>query len=53
MIDPAIEAIERSNDGDFDSQVVLPDGVEYRGSTTAPVWALVDSLHLGAFIEEE
>lgn len=50
MIDPCIQAIEYAADEDWDAEVELPEGTEYRGSTVAPVWAIVEAHHLQAFI---
>jgi hypothetical protein len=38
---------------DIDGDVELPEGISYRGSSTAPVWSCVEAWHLGAFLERE
>lgn len=50
MIPVAIDAIEAAEDGDWDAQIPLMGIVEWRGRTEAPVWALVEHMHLDAFI---
>jgi hypothetical protein len=56
MVEPCIKAIDtvqRAQWGDASSSdlVELPNGVSYRGETSAPAYALVESFHLDAFIE--
>lgn len=50
MIGPCMRAIELANDGEWDHQVQLPEGIEYRGTETAPVHAIVEQHHLEAFL---
>lgn len=52
MIDPCIAAIELANDGEWDAEVELPEGVTYKGRPTASVSAMVEQHHLGAFLED-
>jgi hypothetical protein len=46
MVEPCIEAIYACSDEDYDKQITLPEGVKWRGSTTAPARAIVESHHL-------
>lgn len=52
MLEPCKEAIANAECGDYDAEVELPEGVTYRGRTTAPTWAMVEQHHLDAFIKE-
>ena len=52
MVAPAIEAIKAVNDGD-NPEITLPNGVEFRGSSSALAWEIVNSLRLNAWISEE
>lgn len=52
MLEPCKEAIANAEDGDYDAEVELPEGVSYKGRTTAPTWAMVEQHHLNAFIQE-
>ena len=51
MVKPCIEAIDLCNAGDADELVDLPEGCTFKGSTTAPAYAIVDQHHLGAWID--
>jgi hypothetical protein len=53
MIDPCILAVNLASDGEWDSEVELPEGVTYRGATSAPVHAIVEQHHLSAFVIED
>jgi hypothetical protein len=52
MVPVCIEAIEYANAGDWDKLVSLPEGVGYKGLTSAPVHAIVEQHHLDAWIEQ-
>jgi hypothetical protein len=56
MVQPCIEAIGITlqvqwGDANFNDPVDLPDGVTWRGQTTCPANALVDSFHLDAWVD--
>jgi len=53
MVEPAIEAINACNEGDYDLEISLPDGVEFRGSSTVSASKIVDSLRLDAWLVGE
>lgn len=53
MVEPAIEAINAYNEGDYDLEIALPDGVEFRGSSTVSASKIVDSLRLDAWLVGE
>jgi len=46
MVEPCIEAIYACSDEDYDKQITLPEGVTWKGKTTAPAWAIVEGHHL-------
>jgi hypothetical protein len=51
MVAPCIEAINAYHDEDYDREITLPEGVSYRGRTTAPASALVDAHHLDSWLD--
>ena len=56
MVTPCIQAIDiiqRAQWGDADANelVHLPAGVNWKGNTSAPAYAIVESHHLSDFIE--
>lgn len=53
MIDPCIDAIDNANAGEWDKMVRLPDGVGYRGMTSAPTSAIIEQHHLDSFLDSE
>jgi hypothetical protein len=53
MVQPCIEAIDAYYDEDFDKEIEMPEGVSYRGKTTAPAWAIIEQHHLSAWLPEE
>ena len=53
MISPCIEAIDAVNDlGLWNLDIPLPEGVLWKGLTTAPAYAIIESHHLDAWIIE-
>lgn len=50
MVEPCIEAIEKCNEGDSGALVDLPEGVKWRGETTAPAYAIVEAHHLEPWV---
>ena len=50
MVIPCVEAIEAYNDEDYDREIEMPQGVEYRGQSTAPAWAVIEQHKLGPWI---
>ena len=53
MVQPCIEAINAYWNDDFDAQIEMPDGVSYKGQTTAPAWAIIEQHHLNAWCESD
>ena len=52
FVAPCIEAIDLTNEGDPDARVYLPSGVSWKGYTTAPAYALIESFHLEAWLDQ-
>jgi hypothetical protein len=55
MVAPCIEAIDAAYDEDFDRMIDMPKvgdfQILYKGSTTAPAWAIIEQHHLDTFID--
>ena len=51
MVPVALEAIEYANLEEWDTRIELPEETLWRGSSSAPVHAIVESFHLGAFLD--
>ena len=52
MVQPCIEAIDAYYDEDTDREIEMPEGVSYKGKTTAPAWAIIEQHHLSAWLPE-
>lgn len=52
MVVPCREAIEAYWEDDLDKAIDLPEGVTYRGSTTAPAREIIINHHLDAWCED-
>jgi len=53
MVKPCIEAIDAVNDlGLWNLDIELPEGISWRGLTTAPASAIIEAHHLDAWIIE-
>jgi len=52
MVPVCLEAIDAANEGDWDRDIDLPEGVMFRGLTTAPADAIVEQHHLEFWIIE-
>ena len=50
MVQPCIDAIDAAYDEDYDREIEMPEGVSYKGKTTAPAWAIIEQHHLDWFI---
>lgn len=53
MVEPCVEAIENANNDEWDKMIRLPEGVGYRGMTSAPTHAIVEQHHLESFLDDE
>lgn len=51
MVEPCVQAIFAVNDWRADESIVLPEGVLYKGMTSAPAWAIVEQHHLDAWVQ--
>lgn len=55
MVEPCIEAINSVNQGGILSGwhklIELPKGASYRGSASAPAWAIIEQHHLEPWVE--
>lgn len=49
MVEPCIEAIDAYWADECDLEIELPEGITYKGMTTAPAWAIIEQHHLGAW----
>lgn len=53
MVQPCVEAIDAVNDlGLWGAEIPLPEGVTYKGLTTAPASAIIEQHHLEAWLIE-
>lgn len=52
MVPVCIEAIDEANEGNWDSEITLPEGVSWKGLTYATVSAIVEAHHLDTWIIE-
>lgn len=50
MVQPCIDAIDAYHDEDYQRDINLPEGVSWRGHTTAPASAIVEAHHLDAWL---
>ena len=53
MVPVAMDAIRSADADDWDAEIRLPDDVKWRGQNHAPVYAIVEHMHLDAFIGRE
>jgi hypothetical protein len=51
MVQPCIEAIDAAYDEDYNREIEMPEGITYKGKTTAPAHAIINQHHLEWFIE--
>ena len=53
MTQACLDAIDAWWDEDYNREISLPEGVSYRGNTTAPASAIVEAHHLDAWLPQE
>jgi hypothetical protein len=53
MVQPCIEAIDAYHDNDAMRQIEMPEGVFYKGNTTAPAYAIIEQHHLDAWLPQD
>ena len=50
MVGPCLDAIDACNDEDYQRLIELPEGVYWRGETSAPASAIAEAHHLDSWI---
>lgn len=50
MLPVAKLAIELALEEDYEARISLPEGVQWRGEDTAPVWSVIENFHLDAWL---
>ena len=53
MVKPAKLAIQYANRGKWNSNITLPPGILWRGKKVSPVSAIIESLHLDTFLDDQ
>jgi hypothetical protein len=53
MVQPCIDAIDAYHDFDAMREIEMPEGVFYKGNTTAPAWAIIEQHHLDAWLPQD
>jgi hypothetical protein len=53
MAQTCVDAILAYWDDDFDCMIDMPKGVSYKGSTSAPAWAIVEQHRLSPWLQED
>lgn len=53
MVAPCLETIDAYAEGDWQREINLPEGILWRGKTSAPAHAIAQAHHLDAWIYEE
>ena len=53
MVEPCIAAIDAYYNEDYNLEINMPEGVLYKGKTTAPAWAIIEQHHLNAWLPQE
>jgi hypothetical protein len=53
MVQPCIDAIDAIHAREGDTPIALPEGITYKGRTTAPAWAIVEQHHLDFWLPQE
>jgi hypothetical protein len=51
MAQTCVDAILAYWDDDFNCMIDMPKGVSYKGSTSAPAWAIVEQHRLSAWLD--
>jgi len=53
MILACIKAIDAGNEGEWDRQIELPEGVSWRGNRTASASAIIEAHHLDTWLNSD
>ena len=51
MVPVCVEAIEAALEDYWEKEITLPEGVSWRGSDTAPAYAIIEGHHLHAWVQ--
>jgi len=52
MVQPCIDAIDAYWEEDLSREIQLPEGISWRGETTAPAYAIIEAHHLEPWCTE-
>ena len=52
MVQPCSQAIDAYWEEDYDRLIELPDGVTWRGNSSAPANAIIEAHHLDAWLQD-
>jgi hypothetical protein len=53
MVQPCIDAIDAYWEDELNREIELPEGVSWRGNTSAPAYAIIESHHLESWCSED
>ena len=53
MVQPCMDAIDAYWEDDLSREIELPEGVSWRGNTSAPAYAIIESHHLESWCSED
>jgi hypothetical protein len=53
MAQACVDALNAYWEEDIDRMIDMPKGVSYKGSTSAPAWAIVEQHRLDSWLDEE
>ena len=53
MVQPCIDAIDAYYEEDYGREINLPEGISWRGQTSAPAHAIIEAHHLDAWLPQE
>jgi hypothetical protein len=53
MVQPCIDAIDAMYAEESDTPIALPEGITYKGRTTAPAWAIIEQHHLDPWLPQD
>lgn len=53
MAQPCVDAINAYLEEDTNRMIDMPEGVTYKGSTSAPAWAIVEQHRLSPWLDDE
>ena len=53
MVQPCIDAIDAYYEDDAMREIEMPEGITYKGRTTAPAYAIIEQHHLDAWLPQD